>query len=160
MPASPAKLFLAACTLFTVACLAVVLWAPWTGPDLAALDRESRRDEDLERKSQALARILEGKQQLVAELVAGGLTLPEAAERFRRLNAAFAEGNLSARQVGAGEEDLCRRVLAWAGSVLEGKPERAAVLTRLKAEYRARFDHDPGPWPVPPPEAELPAIRP
>jgi hypothetical protein len=152
MPTSPRKPFLAVWALFAAsALLALLLWYAAGDPDFLALAREANRDEALEKRSRALGRILDGKRQLVAELAAGRLTLAEAARQFRDLNVQFDDGNLSAHQVATGEEELCRRVLTWAESMLQGRPEQARVLSRLRAEFRARFGHDPEPFVAAPP---------
>jgi hypothetical protein len=67
---------------------------------------------------------LQGKQQIVAELIGGRLALLEASTRFQALSAD-----------GRGEEATCREVIGWAHLALRDRPETAdAISARLEEE--------------------------
>jgi hypothetical protein len=116
--------------------------------DLPALQRrleETRlRGEELDRRREALLRRIAAKERVVAELVAGRLTLLQAAARFRDLKGE--PPDLAAPPglaCGCSEgERLCREVMAWAdGWLAEQAPQRAAaVAARLEAELRRHRD--------------------
>jgi hypothetical protein len=76
-----------------------------------------------EQHSRALQR-LRGKNQIIADLIAGRLPLLDAACRFSALTAE-----------GRGEEAACREVIGWAHLALCDRPEAAdAVSARLEGE--------------------------
>jgi hypothetical protein len=76
-----------------------------------------------QQRSLALQR-LHGKQQIVADLIGGRLSLLEASSRFRALS-----------DDGRTEEAACREVIGWAHLALRDRPETAdAVSTRLEEE--------------------------
>ncbi|HZT82744.1 MAG TPA: hypothetical protein VFA26_21115 [Gemmataceae bacterium] len=110
-------------------------WLP--GPEGA-----SGQDEEnvLDRQLRAVVQRLEKKQQVIAALLGGRLSLLEAAARFRELNETPSElPNHSYRILFEGksdEERLCRQVIAWAYNEAEvSSPEGArAVRRRLEAE--------------------------
>jgi hypothetical protein len=77
----------------------------------------------------ALARVAT-KQRVVEQVIAGRLSLMEAATRFR----AAGRGLLPAAEDG---ETVCRTVIGWAELALRDRPERAsAVAERLEGELR------------------------
>src|SRR5262249_24851719 len=81
------------------------------------------RSSRAERHSQALRR-LQGKNQIIADLIAGRLHLLAPASRFQALTI-----------VGRGEEAACREVIGWAHLALCDRPEAAdAVSSRLEGE--------------------------
>jgi hypothetical protein len=134
------------------ACLAL---ARWEAGDLATLAREAGRDEGLARQRAATWQVFEGKHRVVAELIAGRLTLLEAAGRFRELHALVEDddhGVIAPYRVVTDEEALCRTVLTWVETELWYEPDQAAapIRARLKAEYRQQFGHDPVPQYGPP----------
>lgn len=112
---------------------------PDTVTALRGVMEEFPRGEVLEACGEDCARRYRRKQGVVNELIAGRLTLREAVARFRELNAA-----VPFRAV-TGEEDLWRNVYFWVKMDLRGEPGSAAVLPRLRAEYRQHFGHDPQP---------------
>ncbi len=134
------------------ACLAVALCRLGAG-DLATLVREANRGEAMTRRLATTRRVSEGKHHVVAELIAGRITLREAAERFRELNALADDGNddlIAPFRVVSGEEEaLCRNVYFWTEAKLRHRrePGAAEILARLKTEYRQYFDHDPEQFP-------------
>jgi hypothetical protein len=110
---------------------------------------EVRRSEALDARDEASRRCNQGKAAVTAEVIAGRLSLAEAAERFAR-HGALLEGNaagVGAYRGPAGEQAVCRNVITWASAALPtGSSQRAAVLARLEAEYQALFTPDgPGP---------------
>jgi hypothetical protein len=91
-----------------------------------ALPVPGKRDEH----RQALQRV-EGKQQVIADLIAGRLDLLEAAARFAHLQPGFSDDG----------ERLCRSVIGWAYLALSDRPERAEALTeRLEQELAAHLE--------------------
>src|SRR5262249_52103266 len=84
--------------------------------DLSQLFFESRRSEALRLRSEMVTHNIETKRVIVAEIVAGRLTLREAAVRFQEANY-LVENNdrdlLPDYQVPATEEGVCQQVLAW-----------------------------------------------
>jgi hypothetical protein len=136
----------AACVLCATAYLSVGL-ARWEKGDLATLVREARREEAMARRIASTRRLSDGKHGVVNEAIAGRITLRQAAEQFRQLNAQADDGNddlVGPYWVVSGEERLCRNVLVWVRAELYHHPDRAAgVLARLGAEYRERFGHGP-----------------
>jgi hypothetical protein len=136
------------------ACLALALARRAAG-DLETLVWEDRRAGAMDRRRAVSRRIIEGKTWVVAELIAGRLTLPEAAGRFRELHALVEDddqGVLAPYRVVTGEEALCRTVLTWVEAELWYEPDQAAapIRARLQAEYRQQFGHDPVPEYGPP----------
>ncbi len=79
-------------------------------------------------------------------MVAGRLTLREAAERFRKLD----DGDILPRtnEGVAGEEALCLNVVAYAGYASRDDPgrdrRRDPALDRLRQEYLGLFGRGPG----------------
>ncbi len=119
------------------------------GGDLPAvrrrLDKERVRGEGLERQRQAVLARMAAKDRVVAELVAGRLTLSQAAARFRGLSVALPDGAHPPGAEGRTEgERLCREVMARAAVWLaDHAPDRAAaVAARLEAELRQQLGRD------------------
>jgi hypothetical protein len=113
------------------------------------LAREAGREEELARRLADAQRFSRGKHRMTAGLIAGRVTLRQAAERFQELDALLRSGEGDPPPVPTGKEAVWRRVLVWVGNELYPRrdPEAAAVLARLRAEYRERFGHDPEPLP-------------
>jgi hypothetical protein len=111
-----------------------------------SLDRigENRKlDEEIgERQRRVLAR-MRAKDAIAEDLIAGRLTLVEAAARVRDLPDGFDGwlGLLPPDEQGAGDgETLCRHVIAWARVVLADRPDKAAAVgRRLEAELAAHL---------------------
>jgi hypothetical protein len=77
-----------------------------------------------------------GKEEVIRELIAGRLTLAEAADRFGRLEARRDGVPVTAK----GRSELCEDVIQWARAQLPGGPrEQAEVAARLERE-RARLE--------------------
>jgi hypothetical protein len=139
--------------------------ARWAAGELTTLAWEGWREEALDLRLAATRRVMDGKARVVAEVIAGRLTLLEATGRFRELNVlvenADDHGVLAPYRVVTGEEALCRTVLAWVEAELWYEPDQAAapIRARLKAEYRQQFGHDPQPLPAYAPLPLSPAPR-
>jgi hypothetical protein len=133
-----------------VGMLAVVLVAgvlvPWLGgpalldDDLTETCRilwveQVRRDALLARDRTAMAS-LEIKKKTVEEIVAGRLTLQEAADRFRASQEALDDGldDLVGHYKVVPSEEANQHVILWVSSVLRKDPRKAEVLGRLKKE--------------------------
>jgi hypothetical protein len=144
-----ARSFLVVCLLSAAVCLPLTV-ARWGAGDLMALISQSQLDGPLEQRRAACRRLADGKSRAAAELVAGRITLRQAAERFRELNALVDDGNddvVGPYQVQSGEEALWRNVLVWVRAELHTRrdPNAAEVFARLEADYREQFGHDPEP---------------
>jgi hypothetical protein len=112
--------------------------------DLSLLLLESRRAEALRYRSEMVTQNIEIKQTIVAEIVAGRVTLREAAIRFQEANH-LVENNdrdlLPDYQIPATEEGVYRQVLAWMRAEVRSLPAEQAqrILTPLEKEYESRF---------------------
>jgi hypothetical protein len=99
-----------------------------------------RRAQDLENRFQTLFACSEEKHHVTLALLAGELTLAEAAGEFERLQ--DVSGNplepLRRKFSGSSDEEVfCRYVIAWVDAELSTRPaERAAVHDRLEKELR------------------------
>jgi hypothetical protein len=147
--------------LFTIWLIAVVAGLGYFGAVIAsrlelgigeprtpepALD-QYRRTEELERRRQLILRRYLVKEQAVRELLAGRLTLLQAAARFRNAEMAVPVDWGPPRPDGSGpaeRERLCRNVRVWARHWLEEhQPEKVVEVTaRLEAElqqHRAEY---------------------
>src|SRR5262249_45319578 len=103
--------------------------------------------DELERRRQAQQQRLTARHQVAADVIAGRLSLLEAAARFRDLNAqepAIAAAFTRSHPDRSPEECLCRQVIGQVESDLaEQSPKRAAELrTRLEAELRGHLHRD------------------
>jgi hypothetical protein len=113
------------------------------GPDWSLarqLLREARQGEALERCDRTTRRCLLAKARVTEDVVAGGLTLDEAARRFGEITEALEENEGCPPEVPApgGEQGLCLNVLRWVGQ-LPASSQQAAARARLEEEYRQRF---------------------
>jgi hypothetical protein len=112
--------------------------------DLSKLLFESRRSEALRYRSEMVLHNIGVKDAIVADLVAGRLTLREAAARFQEASE-LVENNdpdlLPDYQMPTTEEGVCRQVLLWVRTEVSSLPEEQAkrILTRLEKEYESRF---------------------
>lgn len=71
------------------------------------------------------------KQAIVAQLIAGQLSLWEAAARFRQ----------AASAVSADAESVCRTLIGWVALALAERPEQAdAVTERLECDLQERLE--------------------
>ena len=146
--------FFTACLLFAAGASLLLSLARWSAGDLEVLVWQGQLDEALDQRLAACQRLMGGKARTAAELIAGRVTLRQAAERFRELNTLVDDGHddlIGPYQVVSGEEALWRNVLVWVQAELRQRRDPAApeVLGRLRAEYREHFGRDPQPWPYP-----------
>jgi hypothetical protein len=107
---------------------------------------ESRRSEALQHRSEAVARGAEVKKAIIADLLAGRLTLREAAAQFDEANQLVENepGSMVASyRTPTSEEGLCRQVLAWVrNEVANLPPEKAErFLSPLEKEFKALFGY-------------------
>jgi hypothetical protein len=140
--------------LLALAGRALALWHDQAGAWEAAraLLREVRRAEALDARDEATRRCNQGKQAVTEQVVAGRLSLAEAAERFAELGQLLDGhgGVVGAYKAPVGAQAVCRNVITWVSAALPaGSSRRAAVLARLEAEYRALFGPE-SPTPGPP----------
>jgi hypothetical protein len=112
--------------------------------DLSQLLFESRRAEALRLRNEMVTHNLEVKRVIVADIVAGRLTLREAAVRFQKANH-LVENNdpdlLPDHQIPATEKGVYQQVLAWMWAEVSSLPTEQAerILTPLEKEYESRF---------------------
>src|SRR5262245_23244965 len=123
-------------------CFALSRWGAGGDHDLAALASTLQRHDDLVARLEGARRRDEAKRGLAAEVVAGRMTVPEAAEQFRRLNDTAAD-DLPRRP---GREQAHRReVLDWAWALLRDQRRYAAAARWYAATFAAHPDLVPGP---------------
>jgi len=107
------------------------------------LAEENRRGEVLASRTGVVRRCTEGKREVTLEVIAGRLTLPEAAERFRELHETRDEGYEDSPPPGPDhrdEEAMCLNVIVWVAAELHENPPRArVVVSRLEDELRDRL---------------------
>jgi len=112
--------------------------------DLSLLLLESRRSQALRYRSEMVTHNIEVKRTIVADIVAGRLTLREAAIHFQEANQ-LVENNdrdlLPDYQIPATEEGVYQQVLAWMRAEVANLPAEQAqrILTPLEKEYESRF---------------------
>jgi hypothetical protein len=119
----------------------------WFGYDcgadaLAGLSQERERRHRLDRVSQALVERNRAKEEVISELLAGRLTLVEAAAAFRRIHERTRDETgcyAEADPADLSDEGLCRNVLCWARMGLADSPRREEVLDRLNRDFEALF---------------------
>lgn len=114
----------------------------WTLLDAQAdLQHEDEHRARLEAEGQDVLYRIAVKRQVVEEVIAGRLSLPEAAAWFRELNGAYSIHLSVLRRQHPGlsdDEILYRNVIDFVDSHLERRPEESAVvLARLEAELTA-----------------------
>jgi hypothetical protein len=124
---------------------------PDAGPDATA---EARRAERLSRLRQVIFWACDQRAALATDLVAGRLTLVEAAAGFRAVQQIKEQYARAVPLYFLGkteEERLCRQVLAYAVEQRRDEPDQAAVVERLRQELQERLDRDGAvPLPAPP----------
>jgi hypothetical protein len=142
----------ASCLLITGLGLAC---ASWLGvPRLREITEAGRflldqyeRTETLRQHRLATLQCYEGKRRVTEEVVAGRLGLLEAAAEFRRLHAPLEDGYDPVTGISRGpisDKYLCWNVLGWVRDRCEGTPDQgAAILDRLRNEYREHFHEEP-----------------
>jgi hypothetical protein len=106
-------------------------------------EHERQRLERLEAQDGIAVRRMAVKNGVVRQLLAGELTLAEAAAWFKYLNEhpADCQDDYRARfPCPTAEESACRQVISWAHAELTGNPDRGAAVRRLEAELRANLE--------------------
>jgi hypothetical protein len=121
---------------------------PWLdgGAQRQRLRQEQVRSDALKKRYEAVLRCVEGKAEVTAEVVAGRLSLVEAIDRFRRLQALQDDGQDellgTPSHLAVNDDEIAQNILRWVFSALCEEPSRrAAVMTRLEkelAEWQAR----------------------
>jgi hypothetical protein len=106
--------------------------------NLARLEQENA---ELDRVSAMLLRIQHSKAEVTSDVIAGRVSLPAAAARFRASTAelpAPRRGKLEDIYAGSSDgERECRRVIAFIRAALSGEPARRdLVVARLESELR------------------------
>ena len=133
MTLRPALLAAAALAAALYASLALGRWGAGENRDLAAIARELGRGDDLAPHIEVGRRRDETKRALAAEVVAGRMTVREAADQFRRLDEADPFYPPDLPHPPGYERALRHSVLDWAWEVL-GPQQRYAAAARWFAE--------------------------
>jgi len=112
--------------------------------DLSQLLFESRRSEALRYRSEMVIRNIEVKHAIIDEIVAGRLTLREAAARFQEANQLVENNNSDLWPdfpKPATEQGVYLQVLAWMRSEVPSLPAEQAkrILDPLEKEYESKF---------------------
>jgi hypothetical protein len=106
-----------------------------------------RRSEELDAQRERLRHWQEGKREAVRAVIAGRMTLLEAAARFRELDRQLPEFKWDLfRRAYPGSSDgerHCRHVIAATEAELSKRPDEAAeVMARLEAELQEHLQRD------------------
>jgi hypothetical protein len=127
-------------------------WAEATGLDLwtlpaaqAKVESELRRGDDLDVQLAEAHQRLGAKQEVVSDVIAGRLDLPEAAARFRDVTPPDALRYLRTSYAGASDDErFCRAVIQWVHATLRARSRAEADRTaaRLEAELQERLGRD------------------
>jgi hypothetical protein len=133
MTLRPALLAAAALAITFATCLALCRWGAGGDRDLAGLARAVRSGDELEAIIEAGRHRDEAKRALAAEVVAGRMTLREAAGHFRRLDEANSDFFAHVLPPPRDERFYCERVLDTVWGVL-GHPQRYAAAARWYAK--------------------------
>ncbi|HZY84735.1 MAG TPA: hypothetical protein VFE78_07880 [Gemmataceae bacterium] len=105
---------------------------------------EWQRDEALVRQLGLANRCTAAKQAVTAEVVAGRLSLAEAAYRFAEAGEGVDGGTWLGRCPRASSElDASLNVLSWVAFDTENYPGSPEAFSRLLAEYRRQFGEPP-----------------
>jgi hypothetical protein len=128
MTLRPALLAVAALATALGIFLALCGWGAGGNRDLAAVTREFRRGEELEAQAEASRRRFEAKRDLATQVLAGRMTLLEAAKHFRRLDEADPVSPPGTRRPPVDEAVECDWVLhlVWEHFKLQGRYAAAA----------------------------------
>jgi hypothetical protein len=135
---------LGVCAAVAVGLLSLVNFWFDAQSDLSKLLFELCRYEALKDRAELVVGNIEVKQATVDEIIAGRLTLREAASRFQEANQ-LVENNdpdlLSDYQKPTTEEGVYQQVLAWMRVEVRSLPAEQAkrILTPLEKEYESRF---------------------
>jgi hypothetical protein len=120
-------------------------WAKWLGSRRASAGAAAVEQSET---SKVLLRRIAAKDEVIDRLLAGDLTLLEAAAWFRRLNAdpPHLAMDYSMLAGDSEEEKVCRQVISWVGHHLAMKAASASeahdVVHRLEGELQERLRRD------------------
>jgi hypothetical protein len=121
-----------------------VVWSERNLPSLMMGEQEREAKLDAQVKV-ALGRI-DYRQKVVEDLIAGQISLANAAVKFEELNATYAGGTSAVlTSPEASEEEIrCRQVIFKVKATLKDRPcEASAVMERLEAELRKLLGGSP-----------------
>jgi hypothetical protein len=121
-------------------CLALCRWGAGGDRDLAGLARAVRSGDELEATIEVGRHRDEAKRALAAEVIAGTMSLREAADHFRRLDEANSGFFAHVLPPPRDERFYCDRVLDTVWGVL-GHPQRYAAAARWYAEAFTAHPH-------------------
>jgi hypothetical protein len=127
------------------ASLALGRWGAQGNGDPVSLAWEVQRGDELESHIEAGRRRAEAKRALAAEVVAGRLSLREAAGHFRRLNDAASDHPASFPRPSGRERALRHEVLDWVWVALSHQQQYAAAARWYAEAFVAHPDLLPGP---------------
>jgi hypothetical protein len=136
--------------LFMAAGVATAGALLWQGRELPrAFQDEGRRAADLRAVQEALSFRHEARREILEDVVAGRMTLLQAADQFKGLNERHPESMTAVRFTydgGTDEERLCRQVIAGVQGLLDDRPpsEAAPIIARLEAELHDHFGEGAG----------------
>jgi hypothetical protein len=124
----------------------------WNVPAaLDAIGQAAESDRRIDEEILATQMRMDRREEVTEDVVAGRLTLVEAAAWFRRLDAdaaeAYRRGWRRVTEGGSDEERYCRQVLNYAELALRGRADAADVLAGLNRQ----LEEAPGPRRPPPP---------
>jgi hypothetical protein len=91
---------------------------------------------------------MEAKDSVVADLIAGRITLAEAGGSFQTIDASRPSHLHSFLSIYPGRSDrerMCRQVIAHVNTKLEGRPEHDAVVAGLEADLQKQIAAEPPP---------------
>jgi hypothetical protein len=140
MTLRPALLAAAAVATALGTCLAFWRWCAGGNRDLAGLARAVRSGDELEAIIEAGRHRDEAKRALAAEVVAGRMTVREAADHFRRLDEANSDFFAHVLPPPRDERFYCERVLDTVWGVL-GHQQRYAAAARWYGEALTAHPH-------------------
>jgi hypothetical protein len=120
--------------------LAVVAGVVWHERDIPRqMADEQEREAILDARLKVTLGRIDYRQNVVEGLIAGQITLPNAAAKFEELNATYAGGTAAILAFpGASEEERrCRQIIGQVKVMFENRPsESSAIVERLEAELR------------------------
>jgi hypothetical protein len=134
--------------LFIVAGVAAAGAVLWRAVDLPQVfSEQGRYAADLRAQQETLSARREARKEILQDVVAGRLTLLQAADQFKGLNERHPECMTAVRSAydgGSDEERLCRQVIAGVEELLADRPpsEAASIIARLEAQLHDHFGGD------------------
>ena len=120
--------------------LAVVAGVVWHERDIPRqMADEQEREAILDARLKVTLGRIDYRQKVVEDLIAGQISLPNAAAKFEELNATYAGGTAAVLSFpGVSEEESrCRQIIGQVKVMFENRPsESSAIVERLEAELR------------------------